>query len=201
MWHFMDILHFCPFVVEDKKQKGPNSTGEIRLTLCRAVQCIWLISLCSCMWLRMDSDFPEGVKRIHNKTTAILRWSMFNPYCCLQTVWGIIVVKREGGKELYLAVFLPNVLNISYYWHFKAGSLSRGTNAALLSCCPAQNDCTGNHSWEILEKPSKHLWLERISLKKNRSVVLRNACRQLGALKMCHTLHDAISTVRRATVH
>lgn len=113
----------------------------------------------------MDSDFPEGVKRIHNKTTAILRWFMFNPYCCLQTVWGVIVVKGEGGKELYLAVILPNVLNISYYWHFKAGSLSRGTNAALLSC-PAQNDCTGNHSWEILEKPSKHLWLERISLKK-----------------------------------
>lgn len=118
MWHFMDILHFCPFVVEDKKQKGPNSTGEIRLTLCRAVSCIWLISLCSCMWLRMDSDFPEGMKRIHNKTTAILRWFMFNPYCCLQTVWGVIVVKGEGGKELYLAVILPNVLNISYYWHF-----------------------------------------------------------------------------------
>lgn len=39
---------------------------------------------------------------------------MFNPYCCLQIVWGVIVVKEEGGKELFVAVILPNVLNISY---------------------------------------------------------------------------------------
>lgn len=66
MWHFMDILHFCPLMVKDKKQKGSTSTGEMRLTLCRAVYCIWLFPLCSCMLLRTDSDFAEEVKRIQN---------------------------------------------------------------------------------------------------------------------------------------
>lgn len=174
MWYFMDILHFCPFMVEDKKQKGPNSTGETRLTLCRAVHCI-----CSCMALRMDSDFPEGMKRIQNKMTAIFRWFMFNPYCCLQIVWGVIVVKEEGGKELFVAVILPNVLNISYCWHFtlKQEVLSRGTNAALLSCCPAQN-----LHWQSFMRDSQETFktfVARAHLpEKNCSVVLRNVCRQ-----------------------
>lgn len=62
----MDILHFCPFMVEDRKQKGPTSTGEIKLALCRADNYIWLFPLCSCMALRTDSDFAEEMQRTQN---------------------------------------------------------------------------------------------------------------------------------------
>lgn len=200
MWHFMDILQFCPFMVEDKAERP---TGEIRLTLCRAVNCIWLFPLCSCMMLRMDSDFTEEMKRIQNKVAASFSLFMFNPYCCLEIMRRGIVVKKKRGKELvFLPVILPNVLKISYCWHF---TLKQGVwteeQMQLWWAAAQLKTCTGNPSWEILKKPSKHLCPEYISLKKNCSVVLRNVCRQLGALKMCHTLHNAISTVRRATVH
>lgn len=51
------------------------------------------------------------------------------------------MVKGERGKELFLSCgptkCLQHFLLLTFY--IKAGSLDRGTNRALLSCCPAQN--------------------------------------------------------------
>lgn len=135
----MDTLHFCPFMVKNKK--GPTSTGKMILTLCRAVYCIWLFPLCSCMLLRTNSDFSEGLKRTQNKMTATFRLFMFNPHCCLYIMWGVTVVKGERGKELFLSCdptkCLKHSLLLTFY--VKAGSLNRVANTALLSCCPALN--------------------------------------------------------------
>lgn len=81
-------------------------------------------------------------------------------------MWRVTVVKGETGKELFLAVILPNVLNISYCWHFTLQQEVWTEEQTQLCWAAAQlKTCTGNHSREILKKPSKHLWLERISLK------------------------------------
>lgn len=99
-------------------------------------------------------------------------------------MWEVTVLEGEG-KNCFLAVILPNVLIIYYCWHFLLKQEVWTEEQTQLYWAAAQlRTCTGNHSWEILKKPSKHLWLEPISLKKkNCSVVLRNVCRQLGALK------------------
>lgn len=132
MWYFMDILHFCPFMVEDKKQKGPNSTGEIRLTLCRAVHCI-----CSCMALRMDSDFPEGVKRIQNKMTAIFRWFMcllLSPDCV-----GSNCGKRRGRERTVCSCdptkCVKHFLLLTFY--IKAGSFEQRNKCSSIELLPS----------------------------------------------------------------
>lgn len=56
-------------------------------------------------------------------------------------MWGVFVVKGERGKELFLSCdptkCLKHFFLLTFY--IKTGSLNRGTNTALLSCCPAQN--------------------------------------------------------------
>lgn len=89
------------------------------------------------------------------------------------------------GKELFLSCDPTKCLNhlLLLTFFIKAGSLNRGTNTALLSCCPAQN-----LHWQSFMRDSQETFKTFVARaylpeKKNCSVVLRNVCRQLGALK------------------